>query len=108
MVLAPAGPLAGQPLLLVALDRLRVANLRCVRILAGVAQRTPLPEQVPALVEAHLDLLEPVVLVRAEPALADLRVELVLLVDEPLDPVVNLFVCHHTSLRATPEDGTAE
>src|SRR5690348_4397916 len=108
MVLAAARPLAGQPLLLVALDGLRAAHLRCVRFLPGLAERTALPEQVPALVEAHLDLLEPVVLVRAEPALADLRVELVLLVDEPLDPVVNLFVCHHTSLRSTGEDRTAE
>ena len=52
-------------LLEVALDRIRVADVRVCRIAAGVAQGAPLAEQVPAAVELDLD--------RAQPLLIDLE-----------------------------------
>ena len=51
-------------LLLVPLDDLRVAHVSRIGIVARIAKRAPLPEEVPALVEADLDRFEPVVLVR--------------------------------------------
>src|SRR5437773_1216677 len=86
--------LADQPLLLVALDGLGVAHVSRIRILARLTERAALTEQVPALVEADLDRLEPVVLVGVQPAFADAVVELVLLGDELLDPLVDLGVIH--------------
>src|SRR6476469_3535259 len=68
------------------------------RVLAGLAERPPLAQQVPALVEADLERLEPVVLVRVQSAFADAVVELVLLGDELLDAIVDLFVVHAVSM----------
>src|SRR5262245_58278129 len=85
---------ANRSLLLVALDDLGVADMGRFGVLSGLSQRAPLPEQVPALVEADLELLQPVVLVRVQPTLADAVVELVLLGDELLDLLVDLCVVH--------------
>src|SRR4051812_40361693 len=75
-------------LLLVALHDLGRPRLRRVRILAGVATRAPLPEQVPALVERHADLLEAPPLALADGAGRLALPELVLLGDELLDALV--------------------
>src|SRR5262245_10439016 len=56
------GILADQRLLLVTLDDLGVAHVGRFGVLARFAERSPLSEQVPALVEADLDRLEPIVL----------------------------------------------
>src|SRR6266508_1481155 len=48
-------------LLLVALDDLRVADTRGAGVVPGLAERTALAEQIPALVEADLDRFEPAV-----------------------------------------------
>src|SRR5439155_1159639 len=81
-------------LLLVALDDLGIANVRRVRILARLAERTPLPEQVPTLIEADLDRLQPVVLLLVQPAAGAALVELVLFGDQLLDAGVNTLVFH--------------
>src|SRR5262245_47757880 len=98
----PASPtpviFAYRALLLVALDDLGGADVSRFRVLARLAKRTPLPEEVPALVEADLDRLEPVVLVRVEPTLADAVVEVVLLGDELLDLLMDLCVIHAVSM----------
>jgi len=48
-----------QSLLLIILDDLRRANLRIVRITTDVAKGTSLAQEVPALIQFHLDLHEP-------------------------------------------------
>src|SRR6266508_6556683 len=80
--------------LLVALDDLRVSEIRRGGILPRLAQRTALPEQIPRLVEAHLDRLEPAVLALAQAALRAALVQLVLLGNELLDTRVDLVVVH--------------
>ena len=53
-------PLADdQSLLLIILDDLRRANLRVVRVKPDVAKGTSLAQEVPALIQFHLDLHEP-------------------------------------------------
>jgi hypothetical protein len=49
----------GQSLLLIILDDLRRANFRFVRIKSDVAKGTSLAQEVPALIQFHLDLHEP-------------------------------------------------
>src|SRR5262245_38110898 len=88
-------------LLLVALDDLGVANVSRVRILPRLAERAPLAQKVPGLVERDADRLEPVVLARAQPALADARVELLLFADQLFYAVVNLFVVGHDAADGT-------
>jgi hypothetical protein len=46
-------------LLLVLLDHGGWANVRAIRILPRVAERTTLPQEIPALVEFHFDRVEP-------------------------------------------------
>ena len=48
-----------QSLLLIILDDLRRANLRVVRVKPDVAKGTSLAQEVPALIQFHLDLHEP-------------------------------------------------
>ena len=81
----------------VVLDRARVA-LRChVRVEVGATQRLPLAQQVPRLVELHLQVAQPlprrVVQVAGRLALP----ELVLLGDELLDAIVDRGVVHLSS-----------
>jgi hypothetical protein len=56
------------PLLLVALDSLRIAEARRVRITAGLAERATLAKQVPALIEPNSERLEPPMLGFAQPS----------------------------------------
>ena len=74
--------------------RPRRADVRRPGVLAGLAERASLAEQVPALVEADLDRLEAIVLACVQPTFADAAVELVLLGDELLDLIVDLCVVH--------------
>ena len=71
--------------------------MRRARVAARFTQRAPLAEQVPALVERDLQLLEapPVVVARVARPLP--LPELVLLRDELLDPFVNCLVGHRQS-----------
>jgi hypothetical protein len=48
-----------QSLLLIILDDLRRANLRIVRVKPDIAKGTSLAQEVPALIQFHLDLHEP-------------------------------------------------
>src|SRR6266851_7545123 len=81
-------------LLLVALDDLRRAHRRRLRVVARLPQRAPLAQQVPALVERDLHALEaPAVLVGRRTCCLPLA-QLVLLGDELLDRPVNLTVVH--------------
>jgi hypothetical protein len=81
-------------LLLVVLDDLRIANLGRAWVPACLAERPPLAQEIPALVEPDLDRLEPAVLVIAQVALCSAVVELVLFRNELLDAVVDLVVRH--------------
>jgi hypothetical protein len=45
-------------LLLVALDDSRVARVSRVLVESGLAQRAPLPQEIPAPIEGHLELLQ--------------------------------------------------
>jgi hypothetical protein len=79
-------------LLLVALDDLRLAWAGGLRVGPCLAKRSALTQEVPALVERHLDRLEATaILVRGDASSLALP-ELVLFCDELLDPSVNLFV----------------
>ena len=84
--------------MLVALDDFRVAHVSRIGILARLAKRAPLPKEIPALVEADLDRLEPVVLVRVQAALANACEKVLLFGDELLNAVVDLWVVHAVSM----------
>src|SRR5262249_4469092 len=87
-----SGPLAGErrgTSLLVSLDDVWIANPRTLRVIARIAQRAPLSQEVPALVEPDLDRIEPAVLGLGQTAFGASLVELVLLGDELLDAVVD-------------------
>jgi hypothetical protein len=45
-------------LLLIALDDLGLSNVSRIRVTTGLTQRASLPQQVPGLVERHLELLQ--------------------------------------------------
>src|SRR5437868_978785 len=70
------------PLLLVALDRRGVAHVGLFGVLTGVALRPPLTEQVPALVEGHLDRLQAGVLGVAEALHGPARLQQALLLGD--------------------------
>ena len=90
----------GVPLLLVPLDGLLGPDVGNVGVCAELAQRPPLPEKVPALVERHLDLLEPPPIGFGHLPVTLTVPELVLLGDELFDGVVYLRVVHpDTSAR---------
>src|SRR6266542_2858489 len=91
---SPAAGRARGRLLLVALHGGGVADLGRVGVLAGVTAGATLPEQVPALVELHLDGAQPLGLGHRQP-LAHVRLlEVVLLVHQPADAGHDLFVVH--------------
>src|SRR5205085_1981266 len=95
-------------LLLVVLDGALATDLGGVGVEAGVAASAPLAQQVPALVERDLDLLEPGMLVVAQPDAGLALLELVLLGDECVDPLDDLGVVHRIIqplLRAKPNVG---
>jgi hypothetical protein len=87
-------------LLLVGLDDGGVSRCRSVVVEPGLTQRAPLPQEVPALVERHLELLEAstIGVVGRPGSLA--RPELVLLLDECLDGPVYLLIVHASMLDA--------
>jgi hypothetical protein len=78
-------------LLLVSLYCALVADLRRVGVLAGVAPASTLSEQVPALVELHFDVLQPLMLRRVIGVSAE---EFMLLVYQPLDRRQHILVVH--------------
>src|SRR5690606_21679919 len=68
---------------------------RAVGVLADTAPGPALPEQVPALVERRLQLLDPrVLLLRGHLARRELVAQRVFLVDQVFDPAENLVVPH--------------
>jgi hypothetical protein len=81
-------------LLFVALDDLRVPDLRAIGVLSELAPRPPLPQEIPALVELDLERLMALVILGRMVALA---VESMLLVDEVLNTMQNALVVHGTS-----------
>jgi hypothetical protein len=82
-------------LLLVPLDRPRPPHRRTVGVLAGVASGSTLAEQVPALVELHLEVCEPAPLLCAEGAPTDVSLlEAMLLVDKGVDAFDDLVILH--------------
>src|SRR5215203_316118 len=82
------------PLLQVALDRALGADVGGVGVLAGVATGPALAQQVPALVELDLDVVEAGLLVLVEAFAGGLALEGVLLFDQGADAVENLPVVH--------------
>ena len=67
------------------LDDVGVPYVGGVRVEAGVTEGTPLPQQVPALVEVDLELLEPPAIVVGDFSLRLTPPELLPLRDELLD-----------------------
>src|ERR1700704_2011757 len=70
------------PLLLVPLDDGGRAHLGLIRILAELAPRVPLPQQIPTLIEFDLDGFQPYLIVIGQCALP---VEMLLLVNKTVD-----------------------
>jgi hypothetical protein len=99
--------------LLVVLNNVCVPNLSVFRITPNVSQGSALAQEVPALIELNLDLIEPFVIRLAQ---RPLTVELVFLGDQTLDMIENLsifwFFFHnaascHTVKKGTRGDGIA-
>src|SRR6266542_388548 len=87
-------PVAPRGSLLVALHDRGIAHLGLIGVLACVAPCTALAQQVPALVELHLEGAQPLALQRRE-ALADVSLlQTMLLVDQPVDAGHDLPVIH--------------
>src|SRR5579872_966331 len=93
-----------KPLLPVVLDDVLVADLRPVGIAAHAAQRSALVQQIPALVERDLDLLEPALVLVEVAARLLVLPEAVLLGDELFDRLVNLAVVHAPTLARLQHD----
>jgi methylated-DNA-protein-cysteine methyltransferase related protein len=88
----------------VPLYRLGIPDGRLVRVESGVATRSALVEQIPALVQADPEPLEPVSLVFAELPVRLFLEELVFLVGQLVDPSDDILVFHSSS-RLSPSDG---
>src|SRR6266480_4294192 len=85
--------------LLVALYDLGIADPGLAHVGTGLAERTALSEQIPALIETHLDRFEPAVLGLVQPALGSALIEIVLFRDHLLDAIVDPLVFHlHSSV----------
>src|SRR6266540_3079105 len=84
-------------LLLVALDHLGPPDVGRVRVAVRVAQRASLAQQVPALIERDLQLLQTLAVALAGVAARLSRPQLVLLRDELLDLAVDLRIVHESS-----------
>src|SRR5215207_9748569 len=97
------GPeIATYALLLVALHDLGRAHLGLVGIVAHLATGPPLAEQIPALVERHLDVAQPRRRVRFGALITQAALELVLLVDQRTDPLDHICVVHASLRRLGP------
>jgi hypothetical protein len=81
-------------LLLVAFDDLRVADTRRICVVAGLAERTTLAEQIPGLVETDLDRFEPAMLVLVQATLGSSFVQFLFFGNELLDLIVDSLVLH--------------
>jgi hypothetical protein len=75
--------------LLVVLNNVGVANLRIFRITPNVSQGSAPAQEVPALIELNLDLIQPFVIRLAQ---RPLTVELVFFGDQMLDMIENLSI----------------
>jgi hypothetical protein len=105
-VIAPVGTLvlhpgAGAPpaeLLLVTLDGLGAANLRVVRVLPELLSCSPLPKEVPAAIEFHLNRAQAIAIgleqLLVVPVSLLATAQLVLLADKALDPRRDALVAH--------------
>jgi len=83
----------------VAFDLRRRARLSVIGILAELAVRPALPQQIPALVQSVLHRTQPITLLRAgQLALGDLVAELVLLADEVADVLEDLGIVHDSTV----------
>jgi hypothetical protein len=82
----------------VALHGSRVADRGLVGVLTGGAARPALVEEIPALVEGHTEVLEPLLLFGGDLSAAFAFPELVLLVRDLVDPLDHLFVVHRALL----------
>src|SRR5262245_12387568 len=91
-------------LLLVVLDDLRGPDLRLVRILAEFAQRAPLPQEIPTLVELDAHRSKPRLVAGV---LRPGRVESVLLVHELLDRREHLLVRRVFRHGSPPKGGSS-
>src|SRR5689334_17615647 len=85
-------------LLFVLLDDLRRTHPRLIRIITEFAQRPPLAQQIPVLIQLHLEALQAIGL---GPAQRFLRVERLLFVDEGADMVEDARVAVFDRLHAT-------
>ena len=83
------------PLLLVPLDRALGPGLGRARILTRVPQGAALAQEVPALVEPDLHVVQLLPLVVGEATTEVGGVELVLLRGQPVDAVQQVLVLHH-------------
>jgi hypothetical protein len=92
---------------LVALDDLRITNRRVVRILPEFFMRTPLAEEVPALIQAHLELPQALMLRLIETAMLRRLQQLMLLIYERIDALQNLTVVHQLPSPWTRRQGDA-
>lgn len=93
-------------LLLVALNDLGRSHAGVVGILPHLPAGTALAEQVPTLIERHLDLAEAAGGIGLGPMLAGLALECVLLVDQRADAADHLGVVHAgeaTPARRSPD-----
>jgi hypothetical protein len=103
-------PLADdQSLLLIILDDLRRANLRVVRVTPEVAKGTSLAQEVPALIQFHLDLHEPLMI---DFGVCPLLVQSVFLFDKALnmieDRLISNLILHESLLpRGCDRNGQA-
>jgi hypothetical protein len=86
-------------LLLVALDDLGPSRLSVVRITTRLAERPSLAQEVPALVERDLDLLEALAVAIARGSVRLALPQRVLFVDELLDRPMNLRIVHDATLE---------
>jgi hypothetical protein len=85
-------------LLLIALHNVGWSQLGAAGTLAGVAARAPLPQEIPALVERHAQLLQPLPIgVRGVAGTLSLP-EPVLFLDHPVDRTMNLRILHNDLL----------
>lgn len=82
----------------VALDLVRRTHLGFARVAAGLPKSPALPQQIPALVELHLDGLEPTMLLGlVDLAVLKLGPQILLLGDQPVDLVENVLVFGHST-----------
>ena len=97
-----------QSLLLIILDDLRRANLRVVRVKPDVAKGTSLAQEVPALIQFHLDLHEPFTIGLG---MCPLLVQSVFLCDKALNMIEDRLIFDlilHESLLPRGCDGNGQ